>query len=202
MGKILESIPKFLSWRASKLKGIYINMLSGSISSMAHSASLLRNAQISVIIHHIIGTAYMLKRRPVVPTSCSFSAAASQFIADCRTGCEAVAYMKLMCSRLHRPTAFHIDQQNHFFISGVFRPPALWNSINKLFRGMVFIMAHNDFYGLFRFDHPNCWSNLNHVYVKLESFSRTKIKRKWCAFSSQRIKSTTNPKLCLSDNAS
>lgn len=76
------------------------------------------------LVSHVRGAAYM----PKPGWSCLASSRAVIFWVDSdRLGRETVTHTNPMNFRLNRATASYTHHQNHFLVSSVLRPPALWN---------------------------------------------------------------------------
>ena len=74
---------------------------------------------------------------------------------------ENVAYVYPVSSWLCRAASSYIYQQDHLFISGVFRPPALRDSIHKLLGRVELLVMHGHLCNLIGCDHASCRSDLH-----------------------------------------
>ncbi|KAL6527172.1 hypothetical protein OROGR_016262 [Orobanche gracilis] len=67
--------------------------------------------------------------------------------------------------RVGRATSSHTHHQNHFLISGVFGPPALWNPIDEFIQQLVLLVMYGYLCNLIRVDHASCWSHLKTRFI-------------------------------------
>lgn len=147
------------TWKANWHTHYYAESMLGSFkTSQPPKSAASRTLQISQMVNHIIGTTKTLDIGPVKDSFLELPSLWHSTIL-LPPGRNAMADTYTVTFSIHWILPTHLNHQYSFFVSGIFTPPVLRDSIHKFFQSLEILMNYY-LCNVIWYDSTSCRSDL------------------------------------------